>query len=76
MDHNAEVNCYNKYTFWTPIHWAARHGDVKLLEQLIKNKANPISPDIKGCFPIDYAGKFENKEAIKCLVEYSIDKFK
>ena len=75
LEQDAQVNCYNRYTFWTPMHWAARHGDIKLMELLMKNKAKAISPDATGCFPIDYAGKFDHTQAIKCLVDYSINKF-
>ena len=32
-------------------------------------------PDKKGCFPIDYAGRFEHDRTIKFLVDYSLKKF-
>ena len=57
------------------MHWAARYGDVRLLEMLLSKKAKVITPDYNGCFPIDYAGKFEHSETIKRLVDYSLEMF-
>ena len=75
LGHGAMVNTCNNYTLWTPAHWAARHGDDELLEKLLTKGAMPFTPDSKGYFPIDYAGKFERHSTVKRLVEVSIDKF-
>ena len=63
-------------TFWTPVHWAARHGDYELLELLLYKDAKAFTPDVKGRFPIDVAGYFEHKFTVKLLVQHSIKQFK
>ena len=45
-------------TYWTPVHWAARHGDYELLKLLLDKDAKAFTPDVKGRFPIDVAGYF------------------
>ena len=63
-------------TFWTPVHWAARHGDQELLQILLEKDAKAFTPDSKGRFPIDYAGYFNHKHTIQLLVRHSINIFK
>ena len=75
LEHDAQVNTCNRYSLWTPAHWAARLGDDVLLTKLINKGAMPFTPDSKGYFPIDYAGKFENFSTVKILVEVSLEKF-
>ena len=75
LENGAIVNTCNNYTLWTPATWACRHGDEALLEKLLSKGAMPFTPDSKGYFPIDYAGKFERYNIVKRLVEVSIDKF-
>ena len=75
LANGALVNTCNNYTLWTPATWAARHGDEALLEKLLGRGAMPFTPDVKGYFPIDYAGKFEHYDIVKRLVEVSIEKF-
>ena len=69
------MNVCNMYSLWTPSHWAARHGDDKLLNKMIDKGALPFTPDKAGYFPIDYAGKFENFSTVKLLVDHSVLKF-
>ena len=57
------------------MHWAARHGDLRLMDMLLRKKAKTVTPDYKGSYPIDYAGKFDHKGAVKRIVDYSIDMF-
>ena len=73
MENNANPNVCNKYSYWTPIHWAARYGEVENVEELLKprylnRRAYEYYPDKKGFFPIDYAGFFENKEVVFLLI--------
>lgn len=42
---NCSVNTMNTETFWTPLHWAARFGDVETLKLLIGRKAIAFTPD-------------------------------
>jgi ankyrin repeat protein len=66
----------NKKSFWTPIHWAARFGDVETIKLLLSRKPKAFTPDYKCLFPIDLAGYFQHSEALKLLVDYSIDCYK
>ena len=68
LENGADPNFCNKFTFWTPMHWAARYGDIVMINKLLENDATPFTPDRKGCFPIDYAGKFDHKETVQKLV--------
>jgi len=63
-------------TFWTPVHWAARHGDYELLKLLLDKDAKAFTPDVKGRFAIDVAGYFEHKFSVKLIVEHSIRQYK
>jgi len=63
-------------TFWTPIHWAARHGDYEILKLLLEKNGKAFTPDAKGRFPIDIAGYFEHKVSVKLLVQHSIKRYK
>lgn len=76
LENGALVNTTNKHTLWSPSHWAARHGDAELLRKLLDKGATPFTPDAKGFFPLDYAGKFEHWGIVKTLVDVSIDYFK
>ena len=56
-------------TFFTPLHWACRYGDIGVVEELIHFGATPFTPDMQGFFPIDFAGIFGHSEVIKLLVD-------
>lgn len=75
LENGSQVNTGNRYSLWTPSHWAARHGDAGLVKKLIARGAFPFTPDKSGFFPIDYAGKFEHWDTVKELVKVSIDKY-
>lgn len=70
------ITC-NLRTQWTPMHWAARYGDVETLRAFISNQDStkrglPHTTDKRGLFPIDYAGLFGHDEAVRLLAEYSL----
>ena len=64
LDYDADPNIPNKFTKFTPLHWAARHGEKKIIKMLCANKAQEFLPERKGCFPVDYAGLFRHKSAV------------
>jgi ankyrin repeat protein len=59
---------------FTPLHWAARYGEIEIIKALCEYKfedslsgvdegqvmgACEYMPDMNGFTPLDYAGKFE-----------------
>ena len=34
LDKKANPNVFNPTTYWTPMHWAARYGDLKVIKAL------------------------------------------
>lgn len=66
----------NETSLWTPIHWAARFGDVETIKLLISRKVKAFTPDYKCLCAIDLAGYFNHEEALTLLVDYSIDCYK
>lgn len=75
LENGADPNSCNKYTYFTPLHWACRYGDNEIVDALLRGGATPFTPDSKGYFPIDLAGVFNHSDVIKTLVDYSIKKF-
>ena len=73
---NCPVDNMNETSLWTPIHWAARFGDVETIKLLISRKVKAFTPDYKCLCPIDLAGYFNHEEALKLLVDYSIECYK
>jgi ankyrin repeat protein len=35
LDNDADPNVYNKYSGFTPLHWAARYGEVEIIQMLL-----------------------------------------
>ena len=76
LDNGSDPNVYNLYSGFTPLHWAARYGEVKIIRMLLNSGAHEYTPDHKGFFPIDYAGKFNHQEAMKILINVSLENIK
>jgi len=71
----ANVNVYNKNTFWTPLHWASRYGDLNVVKAILaKEEAQEYIPDKNGYFPIDYAGFFGHYAVVKFLIQQTLKK--
>ena len=69
LESGADPNIRNYHTGFTPMHWAARWGEVDIVQLLCDNTASEYVPCKKGFTPLDYAGKFGNKEVIIYLVK-------
>lgn len=76
LENGADPNNCNKHTFFTPLHWACRYGDIEIVNKLLLFGATPFTPDNKGFFPLDLAGLFNHSEIINLIVKHSIEKFK
>lgn len=50
------------------MHWVAYYGDLQTLNFLIEKKARTFNTDYQGYYPIDLAGKKENKNIVEKLV--------
>jgi len=59
------------YTGWSPLHSAASIGNAKMIELLLKNRANANIKDFDGNTPTDIAIKNGNKKARKFLEEWT-----
>ena len=61
VEHGADVNVRNSKNGFTPIHWAARYGEVENIKVLCEQSKMEICefmPDFNGYTPLDFAGKF------------------
>ena len=76
LDNGSNPNVYNLYSGFTPLHWAARYGEVKIILMLLEAGAHEYCPDHKGYSALDYAGKFNHTEAMKILITVSIENIK
>ena len=61
----ADPNVANIHTGFTPLHWSARHGELRSVKMMCEyGNAQMHIPDARGFTPIDYAGKFEHKPTL------------
>lgn len=66
----ADPNVRNKHTGFTPLHWAARYGEFKIVRLLCEEGgALEYIPDTMGYTPMDYAGFFQHHETLKYLID-------
>lgn len=74
IDHGADVNKYAPHWYHHyPIIASARNPDTRILELLLKNKADPNVCDCDGNYPLSLAHLFKNYEAVKLLHKYNVD---
>lgn len=67
LSHGAECNLREK-SGYTPLHWAASHGNLATIEALFAAGADPNALDARGQRPIDVArtsGKGEHVAYLK-----------
>ena len=60
QDLKCNVDTANTNTYWTPLHWAARHGDLDTVKLLISRQCKPSMPSREAIYPIDMAGFFNH----------------
>ena len=52
---------------WSPLHFAAKAGNVAMAELLLRHGANPLSTDRLGLMPLDHAGFWAKAEVAAAL---------
>lgn len=57
----------------TPLWWAANHGHIRLVQQLLENNANVNTPDHHGSTPLCQAASAGHLEVTRYLVEQGAD---
>ena len=70
VTNNADVNAHGVWGY-TALHFAAHNGDAKMVEFLLKHKADPNARDEQGLTPIIQS--FKSLEVIKLLLAYGAD---
>jgi ankyrin repeat protein len=57
----------------TALHWAAFHGDVKILEKLLTLEVDPNTPTEYGTRPLLLASEYASLGAVDCLLKAGAD---
>ena len=60
LECGSDPNVRNKITGFTPLHWAARYGEIEIIKMLCDKGAVFYLPDNDGFTPLDYAGQFKH----------------
>jgi ankyrin repeat protein len=74
LNEGMDPNIPNRFTLWTPLHWAAHYGDLNIVDMLLDKNACVALPDQRGDFPVDVAGFFCRKEIVKKLIDISLER--
>ncbi|KAI6652140.1 Protein phosphatase 1 regulatory subunit 12A-like [Oopsacas minuta] len=56
-----------------PIHYACLEGQIKMVECLLRNKANPSLQDVEGWTPLHIAATTNNYDLAVCLMGFGAD---
>ena len=68
LECGSNPNVRNSHTGFTPLHWAARHGEQEIVHLLLHAGAVEYLPDVWGFSPLAYAGRFGHQKIIKHLI--------
>lgn len=69
LERGADPHVSRKRDQMTPLHFAARNGDIKMVNALIEYKALPMPVSKKGKTPLHYAAEQGNKDMIVILTK-------
>ncbi len=72
IEAEADVNSYGYYGR-TPLHYAASHGNTKVIAALLSAKADINTRDINGITPLYRAAEYGNTKAIAALLKAGAD---
>jgi len=68
-----DPNIVNNNSGFTPMHWLARYGELKIIREFYNSKQKfnvcEYMPDYRGFTPLDYAGMFEHHETVLFLIK-------
>ena len=67
-EEGVDVNSLKPISTWSPLHYAARHGHLIILEALLRRGANPDFRDIDGRAPIHCAAEFNHSKCALLLI--------
>jgi len=68
LKYGSTPNVRNSVTGFTPLHWAARYGELEIVKLLYEYDAKLCIPDRNGYLPIDYAGMFKQENVVEFLL--------
>jgi palmitoyltransferase len=67
LDRGADVNRPGGLLKETPLHFAAKYGDVELAKLLLTAKADPSAKEFHGKTPLDLARESKHQGIVKLL---------
>ena len=67
IDHGADVNRHDGLEKETPLHYAAKYGNVELAKLLLKAKADPTAKEFHGKTPLELAKERNHHDVVKLL---------
>ena len=67
IDRGADVNQHDGLEKETPLHYAAKYGNVELAKLLLKAKADPKAKEFHGKTPLDLAKESRHQDIVKLL---------
>ena len=78
LSKRSDPNVRNKMNGFTPLHWAARYGEIDIVKALCESHEEVCEyiPDYKGFTPLDFAGKFNHTETVSYLIKRIWEKFR
>jgi ankyrin repeat protein len=76
LDHGAELNARDEEFCSTPLGWAARCGQTRMVEFLLRRSARPSAPDdpphLAWATPLQWAIRRGHDEIVRLLTEFEI----
>src|SRR5262249_44467258 len=67
IDRGADVNRHDGREKETPLHYAARYGNVELAKLLLEAKADPTAKEFHEKTPLDLAKERKHQDIVKLL---------
>jgi ankyrin repeat protein len=69
LEHGANVNVKNNDDI-TPLFEATQNRNMRIMELLLKNKADPNQKSVGGKTPLSVANEYKSRVLIKLLIKY------
>jgi len=69
----ADINAQDKFSGWTPLHFAAFYNELDALKLLVQLGADVNTQDKSGWTPLHYAARDDKLDALKFLVQLGAD---
>jgi ankyrin repeat protein len=75
-DSGCKLDNRNNESGFTCMHWVARWGEIENIQYLYESGMAIYIPDNLGYIPLDYAGLFGHKKAMRYLIEKGVEEAK